>query len=178
MIRLFVSVELPENIKDEIDRIRNDVPGARWIDRDQLHLTIRFIGEVEEPSFRLIEEALAGVVSESFVVSLSSVGHFPLRGRPTVLWAGVEAEEGLFALRHRIEHALVRAGISNDKRKFHPHVTLARLRGTRVPVVGSFIAQHGLFRSERFRVEAFHLFSSRLSPKRALHTREASYPLG
>ncbi|MEW6271776.1 MAG: RNA 2',3'-cyclic phosphodiesterase [Thermodesulfobacteriota bacterium] len=177
MYRLFVSVELPDELKQSLARMCCDVPGARWLEPDEMHLTVRFIGEVDGVVFRDVMDALGDVELAPFELALRGVGHFPPRGEPRVLWAGLERSVELKALHDKIESALVRAGIEPERRKFSPHVTLARLKGTPERAVGSFIAMNGLYRSDPFRVDEFHLYSSRLSAKRAVHRSEAVYPL-
>lgn len=177
MYRLFVSVELPDDVKATLARIGYDVPGARWLEPDELHLTVRFIGEVDGVLFADVLAALEEVRLAPFTLSLRSVGHFPPRGEPRILWAGLERSPELTALHNKVESALVRAGVEPEPRKFLPHVTLARLRGTPERAVGSFIALNGLHRSAPFAVHDFQLFSSNLSGKRAVHRQEAVYPL-
>jgi RNA 2',3'-cyclic 3'-phosphodiesterase len=177
MYRLFVSIELPDDVKHALGRLAGDVPGARWLEHDEMHLTIRFIGEVDGLVFEDVMAALDEVRAAPFALALRGVGHFPPRGEPRVLWAGLERSDGLRVLHDRVESALVRAGVEGEARKFSPHVTLARLRGTPARVVGGFIAMNGLFRTDPFEVGEFHLYSSSLSAKRAVHRCEASYAL-
>ena len=177
MYRLFVSVELPDDVKATLARLVGDVPGARWLEPDELHLTVRFIGEVDGVLFDDVLTALEEVQVAPFTLALRGVGHFPPRGEPRILWAGLERSPELTALHNKVESALVRAGVEPEPRKFLPHVTLARLRGTPVRAVGSFIALNGLYRSQPFAVHDFQLFSSNLSGKRAVHRQEAVYPL-
>jgi 2'-5' RNA ligase len=177
MYRLFVSVELPDDVKHALARLSGDVPGARWLEPDELHLTVRFIGEVDGLVYQDVLAALDEVRVAPFELTLRGVGHFPPRGEPRVLWAGLERSEGLRVLHDRVESALVRAGVEAERRKFAPHVTIARLRNTPPRAVGSFIALNGLFRTDPFPVREFHLYSSNLSAKRAVHRCEASYAL-
>jgi len=177
MYRLFVSVELPDDVKATLARLVGDVPGARWLEPDELHLTVRFIGEVDGVLFDDVLAALEEVRVAPFTLALRGVGHFPPRGEPRILWAGLERSPELTALHNKVEGALVRAGVEPEPRKFLPHVTLARLRATPVRAVGSFIALNGLYRSQPFAVTDFQLFSSNLSGKRAVHRQEAVYPL-
>jgi len=177
MYRLFVSVELPDGIKQSLGRICDDVPGARWLEADEMHLTVRFIGEVDGVVFDDVVHALDDVRLPPFELALRGVGHFPPRGEPRVLWAGLERSAELKTLHDKVESAVVRAGVEPERRKFSPHVTLARLKGTPERAVGGFIALNGLYRSEPFAVDEFHLYSSRLSAKRAVHRAEASYAL-
>ncbi len=178
MIRLFASLELPEAVRERLAGLCCDVPGARWTDPEQMHLTVRFIGEVEEHVFEEIRHGLGSVRVEPFAITLRGVGHFPPRGQPRVLWAGVERSEALHALHQRIDSALARSGLPSDRRKFAPHVTLARLKRTPPRAVGSFASLNGLFEEGPIEMDRFWLYSSQLSKKRAVHRREAEYPLG
>jgi 2'-5' RNA ligase len=177
MYRLFVAIDLPEEVRQALARVSCDVPGARWIEPEQIHLTLRFIGEVDGAAFRDVAGSLDEVAARNFPLVVRGVGHFPPRGEPRVLWAGVEKSDALVELRNRVESAVVRAGIEPEGRKFSPHVTLARLKGTPERAVGSFLALNGLLRCDPFRVREFHLYSSSLSAKRAVHRCEASYRL-
>ena len=160
MYRLFVSIELPDDVKHSLARLSGDVPGARWLEADEMHLTVRFIGEVDGLVYDDVLAALDEVCAAPFELALRGVGHFPPRGEPRILWAGLDRSDALRVLHDRVESALVRAGVEADHRKFSPHVTLARLKGTPARAVGSFLAMNGLFRTEAFPVREFHLFSS------------------
>ena len=177
MYRLFVSIELPDDVKHALLRLSGDVPGARWLEPDEMHLTVRFIGEVDGLVYDDVLAALDEVRVAPFELELRGVGHFPPRGEPRILWAGLERSDALRMLHDRVESALVRVGVEAEHRKFSPHVTLARLRGTPPRAVGSFLAMNGLFRTDAFPVREFHLFSSSLGAKRAVHSCEASYAL-
>lgn len=178
MIRLFVSLELPDDVRARLQLLCCDVPGARWTDPDQFHLTVRFIGEVEEHVFDEIRDGLASVRVDPFEITVRGVGHFPPRGQPKVLWAGIAPSASLDLLHQRVDAALTRAGVPRDKRKFAPHITLARLRGSPSRAVGSFLSANGLFQADPIAVDRFWLYSSQLSPKHAVHRAEAEYPLG
>ena len=153
------------------------LPGAKWVDQEQLHLTLRFIGEVDGGVFEDIKEALAGAKTESFSMRLKGFGHFPPRKAPRVLWVGVEDDGSLLQLRNRVERALVRAGLEPEHRKFSPHITLARLKDTPLSKLTNFFAGNALYASATFEVKEFHLYSSTLTPKGAIHTKEVTYPL-
>jgi len=177
MIRLFVAIDLPPQVRDRLWRACCDVPGARWTEPEQMHLTLRFVGEVDELVFRDVEASLEEVRAHPFDLEVKGVGHFPPRGEPRVLWAGLGRSETLVALQKRVEAAVERGGVPRDGRRFSPHVTLARLADTPERAVGSWLAMNGLLRSDPFEVREFHLFSSRLGGKRAVHRVEATYPL-
>lgn len=177
MIRLFVALPLPQPVKERLRMLQAGVPGARWTPEENLHLTLRFIGEVDEPAFADIAEALAEVEAPGFTLQLAGVGQFGDRRRAHALWAGVRPSEGLALLRGRVESALARAGLARDERKFVPHVTIARLKAAPLDRVGAFLGAHGLFESPPFSVTGFALYSSQLAHSQAHYAAEADYSL-
>lgn len=177
MPRLFVAIDLPPAIRDRLAGLGFGIPGARWVDPEQIHLTLRFIGEVDGRSAREIREGLTAVRTKPFPLQLKGVGHFPPRKKPRVLWVGVERCDGLLRLRRRVETSLVQQGVEPEGRKYSPHITLARLNNPPVKKIGQFLAGNNLFMSEPFQVKEFLLYSSLLTPKGAIHTVEAVYPL-
>jgi 2'-5' RNA ligase len=177
MIRLFVAIDLPENIKEQLNSICFGLPGARWVPGDQLHLTLRFIGEVDGGLFREIRAALEHIEAEEFPVRLKGLGYFPPRQEPRVLWVGMDKSEELLQLRKKVDRELNELGVPAEKRKFAPHITLARLRETPLARVTSFLSGNGLFSLPEFQAENFCLYSSVLTPKGAMHQQEAVYPL-
>lgn len=177
MPRLFVALDLPDTVRDRLSGMSYGLPGAAWVPPEQMHLTVRFIGEVDGHLFDTVREGLAGVRSPSFYLTLKGVGHFPKRGDPETLWAGVAPSEDLVRLRNRIESLLVRRGVEPEARKFHPHVTLARVKDARAPWIGRYMVENSLFAAHQVPVQAFHLYSSRLRPEGPEHSLEASYPL-
>lgn len=176
-MRLFVAIDLPEAVKEQLTMISCGLPGARWVKPEQLHLTLRFIGEVDGSTFLDIQEGLAEVSCESFPMQLQGIGFFPPRKKPRVIWVGIEKNEQLLRLRNRIESVLVRTGLEPERRKFAPHITLARLNKTPSSKVGRFLEQHNLFISPLFQVNEFRLYSSVINAKGAKHFVEQEYPL-
>ena len=177
MQRLFVAIDLPETVQQRLADICFGVPGARWVQTEQLHLTLRFIGEVDGAVFREIREALTQITLPPFTIRLKGLGCFPPRKKPRVLWIGIEPSQPLIQLRNRIESTLVRTGLEPEHRKFAPHITIARLKETPGNRLANFLAGNGLFSTEPLPVETFQLYSSSLSSKGAIHSIEASYPL-
>lgn len=177
MVRLFVALELPDELRARLAALEAGVQGARWVAPENLHLTLRFIGEVPEPEFQPIAEALAAVAGAPFQLGLKGVGQFGDRRRARVLWAGVAPADPVQRLRSGVESRLQRAGLAPEGRKFKPHVTLARLRDTPLDAVGNFLVDHGRFESPPFEVSSFALFSSHLGQAGAIHSVEADYPL-
>lgn len=177
MIRLFIAIDIPENIRREIQGMGRSIANARPVPEDQLHLTLKFIGEIENSRLPDICLALNGITQRQFSLCLRGVGTFPPRGTPRVLWAGVAPAANTVSLRNSIERTLSDIGIPRGKKKYTPHVTLARLRNSPVHQLQQFLAGNALFHSTDFTVENFLLYSSWLSSKGAIHTVEATYPL-
>lgn len=177
MIRLFVAIDLPATISREVEGLGRSIPNARPIPAEQLHLTLKFIGEVEGSIFLDIRDALKGILQAKFSLALKGVGTFPPRGIPRILWAGVEPLEEIAALRNAIESTLAAIGIPRDKKKFTPHLTLARLNNCPINRLLQVLAGNAFLQTSFFPVDSFHLYSSRLTQKGALHTLESSYRL-
>lgn len=177
MPRLFVALSLPEDVRQRLGLLSGGVPGARWIDPENLHLTLRFIGEVDGVWAEDVTAALGGISAKPFEITLAGVGHWGTRERATAIWAGVEKNPGLSHLQSKIESTLVRLGLEPEGRKYAPHVTLARLNGSPNGRVAKFIADHNLFRMPSFPVTSFTLFSSFLSRGGAIYTPEVEYAL-
>ena len=129
MPRLFVALDLPEDIKRSLEPLGMGLGDVRWLDADQQHLTLRFLGQLDNGWAREVADALALVPGIPFELRLKGIGHFPLRGEPRVLWVGVEKSLELQRLKRRIDRVLDEAGLAPDGRKFAPHVTIARIRG-------------------------------------------------
>ena len=123
MYRLFVAIDLPEQVKEAVTGIvHRGVAGARWVPPEQLHLTLRFIGDCDERTFQEIRGGLSALKSAPFPLTIRGIGHFPPRGEPRVLWVGVEDSVELSTLQAKIEREIVSAGIEADKRRFSPHI--------------------------------------------------------
>ena len=177
MYRLFVAIDLPDPVKQNLTEVSYGLPGAKWLDPSQLHVVLKFIGEVDGAVFRDVLDALATVHMEPFEITLKGMGYFPPRGEPRLLWAGIEDGERLKQLRNKVESTLVRAGMESEKRKFAPHVGLAKVRETPPGRLATYLGQNALFRLPPFDVREFCLFSSFLSSEMAIHQIEAVYPL-
>ncbi|MFL6858967.1 MAG: RNA 2',3'-cyclic phosphodiesterase [Allosphingosinicella sp.] len=176
MQRLFVAIRPPLDIRERLLAAMGGVSGARWQDEDQLHLTLRFIGEVDRHAARDVDAALAAVHHPRFEMALAGLGSFERRGEPVALWAGVAPHEPLKALHNKIDQALSRAGLEAERRAYTPHITLARLPRGSGSVRGAIETNGGLA-SPPFPVEEFSLFESRLTPEGPLYTRLERYAL-
>jgi 2'-5' RNA ligase len=176
LIRLFVALEIPKEIRDRLFLLQGGVPGARWSAPEQYHLTLRFIGEVDEASAGDIDDVLTTLRARSFTLELGRVGEFGGK-LPRALWVGARNSTELSHLQKKIETAMQRLGRPAEERKFTPHVTLARLRNSPPEKVMEFVAHNALFASDAFEVKSFALFSSHLSSAGAIYNVERVYSL-
>ena len=177
MHRLFVAIRPPEAIRDLLIDSMADSPDFRWQDDEQLHLTLRFIGEVERPVANDLADALGRIHAPAFQLRIAGTGRFEQRNGGA-LWAAVEPKAPVGALAAKIERTCQQAGLEPERRAFHPHITLARWKGRRTREVESFLTRTRGLTSEPFAVEAFILFESYLSRHGAHYEDMATYPLG
>jgi len=177
MHRLFVAVRPPDTIRDQLIDAMDDSPEFRWQDDEQLHLTLRFIGEVERPLAEDLAEALGRISAPRFDARVKGVGRFDQRNSG-VLWAGVEPKEPFAALAAKVERVCIGVGLAPERRAFHPHITLARWKGYRSREAEDYVARQRALVSDGFSVDSFRLFESRLSRHGAHYEEIARYPLG
>jgi 2'-5' RNA ligase len=161
MLRLFVGLRLPAAIRAQLLALGGGIPGARWQEEDQLHITLRFIGDVDERAGEDAALALSGVRWPPLELALDGVGAFDSRGRVNAVWAGVRPRDPLAALHRKIDQALVRAGQPPERRAYLPHVTLARMNSP-AEAVERFVETHAGLTSPPFTLDHFYLFESSL----------------
>jgi len=182
MPRLFVAVELPPAVRADLGALRADIPGARWVKPEQMHLTLRFIGaDVPDDRVKPIQDALATVTGAAFSLTVRGVGRFPPGDRkpPRVLWVGLDKAPALFALHGGVESALATAGFPPEDRPFSAHITLARVNARQpVPQADRFLRAHADFAAGPFPVEQFVLIQSALTPQGSRYQTIGVYPLG
>jgi len=171
MIRIFTAIELPEDIKNSLSSIRTKLKGAKWVNREQMHLTLRFIGEVSEFKLKEITESLNQVSCEPFSINLQGVGHF----NSNVFWAGVRPCIDLSFLKEEVDKKLTQLGLTLENKKYFPHITIARLKGVSSQDLATLLEQFVLFESREFKVVGFKLFSSNLTPAGAIHSVESEF---
>jgi 2'-5' RNA ligase len=174
--RLFVAIRPPETIRDLLVDAMDDSADFRWLTDEQLHLTLRFVGEVERPIANDLADALVRVHADRFHLRINGVGRFEQRSGGA-LWAGVEPKPPVAALAAKIERACVGVGLEPEHRAFHPHITLARWKGRRTREVHDFIERTDGLSSASFDVSDFILFESHLSRHGAHYEEMASYSL-
>jgi RNA 2',3'-cyclic 3'-phosphodiesterase len=176
MHRLFIAIRPPEAIRAQLIALMGGVDEARWQNDEQLHITLRFIGEIDRNAAEDIAHALQNVRHAPFDVSLRGVGVFERRSRIHTLWAGVLPPDNLFTLHKKVDHAIVRLGLPPDPRVYQPHITLARF-GNQGGNPSEFVARHAGLSSAPFRVDYFALFESHLGKGDAHYEEVARYPL-
>lgn len=172
MPRLFVAIDLPVTLKTRLSELCAGLPSARWVDPEKLHLTLRFIGAVDDLVAGDIAAALRRVEAPSFAVILAGVGHFAGR----TLWVGIERNQALMSLQAQIEQTLQQTGLPAAPRPYVPHVKLARLRGR--DGLRAFLDRLANFRAEPFEVGQFSLVESHASEQGTRYEHKAGYKLG
>lgn len=177
MPRLFVALEIPGPVRERLALVQGGVPGARWIRPDNLHLSLRFIGEVDEHAAADLDAQLGRIATSGFDLKISDVGSFGPDRNPTVLWAGAQRCDRLQHLRDKVDRAVVAAGLTADDRKFKPHVTLARLKNGHRERVHRWLSDNVFLSIPPFAVDRFVLFRSHLNRDAASYEPLAEYPL-
>lgn len=178
MFRLFVALPLPAEVRERLDSLCSGIPGARWVPPENMHVTLRFIGDVGGADAEDIHAALDRVRAPAFALSVAGLGCFESGHKVRSLWAGVNRDEPLMRLQDKVENAVTRSGRPAERRKFKPHVTLARFRaGTPVARIGSFMERNNAIAIGPFQVPAFALFRSHLGGEGAHYEVLADYPL-
>jgi 2'-5' RNA ligase len=178
--RLFVALPLPDDVADQLSAMQGGVPDANWVPSENFHITLAFIGEVDRGMAQDIDEALATIDGPVLDVALAGVDHFGGGRQPKALYAAVVQEERLTRLRQKVSSVLRGEGVKLQRRKFRPHVTLARFN-RRAEIghhLAQFVASHSLFRADPFEVDHFRLYSSVMGAEGSFYSVEAEYPLG
>ncbi|NQU56810.1 MAG: RNA 2',3'-cyclic phosphodiesterase [Rhodospirillales bacterium] len=177
MIRLFVGIPLPEDVRQRLHFLAGGLQGAHWISPGNMHLTLRFIGEVDEIQAGDINDTLNGIHSVAFEISLSGIEAFGRSHMVHTIWAAVASEPALIHLQGKVERAMVQVGLEPERRKYTPHVTLARVRKSPKGKVAAWLADHGGLKTPSFTVDEFVLFRSHLGRQGAHYETLTEYPL-
>ena len=176
MHRLFVGLRPPLAVREQLLAIMAGVPGARWQSDEQLHITLRFIGELDRPQAEDVAIALSNVRFPPIQLAVEGVGQFGSRGRTTALWAGVRPHGAVTDLHKKVDQALVRIGLAPEGRAYLPHITLARLNSASIDVEG-FLQVHAGLTSTPFTLDSFLLFESHLGHAAASYEAIERYRL-
>ena len=176
MPRLFTALEIPRNAAMSLSLLRGGLPGARWIDVENYHITLRFIGDIDGRTADEVVNRLDRIDRPEFQVNLTGIGSFGSK-KPHSIWAGVSPSAEMNALQSEIERMCQRLGLPPDPRKFTPHVTLARLRHSRLDDVVHYLSGRGDFRTSSFNIGRFVLMSSKESVGGGPYIVEEAFPL-
>jgi 2'-5' RNA ligase len=177
--RHFIALDPPDSVRGELARLREELDGIRWSPPEQLHVTLRFLGEVPEERKAEAVRRLSEIRVEPFVLPIEGVGVFPPKGPPRVIWAGTgRGHPRLFQLRQRIDDALIAAGLDFDLRTFHAHVTLGRCGEDSARGVKGWRLRHEGFVGAPFRVDHFSLYESLLNAGAAEYRCLRRFALG
>jgi 2'-5' RNA ligase len=175
--RLFTALPVPPEMQDRLAEVRTGLPGVRWVDNDRLHVTLRFIGEVERRTAEDIDATLSDIDAPEFEVAVRGLGQFEKGHRAHTLFAAVARDPALMHLYSKIESAVVRAGLPPAGRKFKPHITLAKMRGGADARMAGMLEQWADFDAGAFDAESFVLYRSHLGAERPVYEALAEYPL-
>ena len=175
--RLFVAIDLPESTRQLLANLDPNIRGMRWTDSSQIHLTLGFFGNVPENVDLKLREKLTAIQFGAFFLPVNGVGSFSAKGTPKIVWIGVgKAHPHLFQIYKRVQEAALTAGLEPELRPWHPHITIARCQDVSTHALRKFLQSNAGFDAGMIRVDAFHLYSSKLTPAGPIHTRELSVP--
>ena len=174
-MRIFIAVPLPDAVKSTLKNLQVSADNIRWQPPHQLHITLKFLGDTSEEDIQLLKSELADVSQPSFALRLTQWGTFPEKGRPSVIWVGVEPEQKITTLHKKVEKTCAVLGFDADERPFVPHITLGRPKKATRQQVSSIMQDP---EQVEFLVRHFGIYKSELSPEGAQHSLIKKYPLG
>jgi 2'-5' RNA ligase len=170
--RLFVAIDLPESTRQFLVNLDPRVRGVRWVDPQQMHLTLGFFGDIPEEVDLALREKLNAIEFGAFFLPITGAGTFPAKGPPKIIWIGVgRGHPHLFQVHKRVQEAALASGIEPELRPWHPHITIARCRDVAPQSIRKFLQSNVELDAGMIHVEAFHLYSSKLTPAGPIHTR-------
>ena len=173
--RLFVAIDLPESTRQLLASLDPQIRGVRWIDPAQMHLTLGFFGDVTDNIGLALHEKLSAIEFGAFFLPVVGVGTFPAKGPPKIIWIGVgKAHPHLFQIHKRVQEAALAAGLEPELRPWHPHITIARCRNVAPQSLRTFLKANDDLDAGMIHIDAFYLYSSKLTPAGPIHTRELS----
>jgi len=171
--RLFVAIDLPESTRQLLADLDPQIRGVRWLDSEQMHLTLGFFGDVPEEVDLALRAELSAIEFGAFFLPITGAGTFPSKGPPKIIWIGVgSGHPHLFQVHKRVQEAALAAGLEPELRPWHPHITIARCRDVAPQSIRKFLQSNLDLDAGMIRVDAFHLYSSKLTPAGPIHTRE------
>lgn len=179
MKRLFIAINLSNEMKEKLYSIVREIPDVKWVKKEQIHLTLRFIGDADDELFSRIKISLEKISWEQFYLGLVETGFFPNKKRPNVFWIGLGKNDALSNLKKRIDHILEQSGVPCEERNFLPHVTIARIkRRLSEKEISDFSDISRMIHTlniQPFLVDRFFLYSSILTAEGAIHSIQAEY---
>jgi len=171
--RLFVAIDLSDATLQSLAGLDPHIRGVRWTELGQMHLTLGFFGDVPQDVELKLREKLGAISFGAFFLPVNGVGVFSSKGAPKIIWIGVgKAHPHLFQIHKRVQEAALSAGIEPELRPWHPHITIARCRDVSAQSLRKFLQSNAEFDAGMIRVDAFHLYSSKLTPAGPIHARE------
>jgi 2'-5' RNA ligase len=171
--RLFVAIDLFESTRQSLAALDPHIRGVRWTEPAQMHLTLGFFAEVPAETDLKLREKLSAIEFGAFFLPIVGVGAFSAKGAPKIIWIGVgKAHPHLFQIHKRVQEAALAVGLEPELRPWHPHITIARCRNVSAQSLRNFLKANAEFDAGMIHVEAFHLYSSTLTPAGPIHTRE------
>lgn len=170
-----IALDFPPVIKSQLKSICYGLPTVEWVEEENFHLLLRYLGKIPEPSLGLVKEALQTISFLSFKISLQGVDHFHAKKGQGTLWTGVKPIEALNSLKKDVDKVLKNLEVAPIERSFHPHVTLGRYDQIDHRRLGEFLMMNSLFRSESIEITNFHLFSMHETPKRVILQKVETY---
>jgi 2'-5' RNA ligase len=175
--RLFVSIDPPPSVRKVLVDLDPRIRGVHWTPIDQIHLTLGFFPDVPEDVDLALREKLNAIEFRAFFLPVEGIGTFPPKGQVKIVWIGVgQAHPHLFQLHKRVQEAALQVGLEPELRSWHPHFTLARCHDIAGGVLRRFLKSNAHLNAGMFRVEAFHLYCSELTPAGPIHTCQLSIP--
>lgn len=175
--RLFVSIDPPQSSRTFLVNLDPHIRGVRWTAGDQIHLTLGFFPDVREDVDLALREKLNAIKFRAFFLPVEGVGTFPPKGLVKIIWIGVgQGHPHLFQLHKRVQEAALAVGLEPELRPWHPHFTLARCRDVPGGALRKFLKSNAALDAGMFRVEAFHLYCSQLTPSGPIHSCQLSVP--
>ena len=177
MLRLFAGVAIPDDLRSRLAVLQGGIDGARWVASENMHITLRFIGEVDEITAEEIDGALSRLTASPLNIALSGAGRFNSWNKPRAVWVGVEKTPDLMALQEKVDRAIINIGLPPEGRKYMPHVTLARMKNARAQHTQNWVAANDPFLAAPFVAREVVLYESRLGRAGAYYSPVAIYPL-
>ncbi len=176
-MRLFIAIPLSQQVKKRLLDCQT-IDGIKWQRPDQIHLTLKFLGDTDENLIGDLKEGLGKIDLPEFSLAINGFGYFPKGKQPRILWAGISSNSMLEKLHQEVEEICIKLGFESEQRKFKPHITVGRIKKATKRAVVKFVNQHNKFHISDVSIKEFVLYESKLNPKGARHLRLETFQLG